>query len=69
MNHLFIVLFFLFIVCESHAQPGRVRTNDEKVQSVRLRIDGNAERPAVLQKGEQLELSFDSMNMFIKRRI
>lgn len=67
MNHLFIVLFFLFIVCESHAQPGRVRTNDEKVQSVRLKIDGNAERPAVLQKGEQLELSFDYIDPVVHR--
>ena len=67
MTRSFVVLFFLFIVCESHAQPGRVRTNDEKVQSVRLKIDGNAERPAVLQKGEQLELSFDYIDPVVHR--
>ncbi|MGM9693693.1 MAG: DUF5103 domain-containing protein [Alloprevotella sp.] len=68
MNRLFFIfLIFLLTVCDSHAQPGRVKTFDEKVKSVRLKIDGNAERPAVLQKGERLELSFDYIDPVVHR--
>ena len=64
-----ILLGSLFYGLSLTAQPGKTTYLDPSLHTLRMRVDGDAERMPIIQlnSGEQLEVSFDELTHEYRR--